>query len=229
MIEVLVVLAAAFGIPLVWGIVLYNGLVRVRQMVMEGWSGIDVQLKRRANLIPNLIETVKGYLTIDEDDGEFTLRCDDDDQTALSSGERKIAMALFTNATEVKLHHTNHVMINFAVVAFKQYLRAEFSKIHFRLNRVYFAVGAVISVIALFTLAMGEKDPAGAASMMVFLSVWTGGCAFFAASVGQSWRRGEVAKAVGQSLSPFPPSAVRSLACGCPWRRYRWQVASCWW
>ncbi len=42
MIEVLVVLVVAFGIPLVWGIALYNGLVRVRQMVMEGWSGIDV-------------------------------------------------------------------------------------------------------------------------------------------------------------------------------------------
>jgi LemA protein len=41
--------------------VTYNGLVRVRQMVQEAWSGIDVQLKRRADLIPNLVETVKGY------------------------------------------------------------------------------------------------------------------------------------------------------------------------
>ncbi|MEH7879957.1 LemA family protein [Rhizobium laguerreae] len=39
----------------------YNGLVRARQMAEEAWSGIDVQLKRRADLIPNLIETVKGY------------------------------------------------------------------------------------------------------------------------------------------------------------------------
>ena len=39
----------------------YNGLVRSRTMVEEGWSGIDVQLKKRYNLIPNLIETVKGY------------------------------------------------------------------------------------------------------------------------------------------------------------------------
>jgi LemA protein len=43
-------------------IVLYNRLVRLRNMVREGWSGIDVQLKRRANLIPNLVETVKGYM-----------------------------------------------------------------------------------------------------------------------------------------------------------------------
>lgn len=40
---------------------LYNSLVRLRIRVKEAWSGIDVQLKRRADLIPNLIETVKGY------------------------------------------------------------------------------------------------------------------------------------------------------------------------
>lgn len=43
------------------GVMMYNGLVRSRQMAQEAWSGIDVQLKRRADLIPNLIETVKGY------------------------------------------------------------------------------------------------------------------------------------------------------------------------
>ncbi|WP_428527954.1 LemA family protein [Roseibium sp.] len=45
----------------VFAILLYNALVKKRQMVEEGWSGIDVQLKRRANLIPNLVETVKAY------------------------------------------------------------------------------------------------------------------------------------------------------------------------
>ncbi|MBP0438761.1 LemA family protein [Tianweitania sediminis] len=45
----------------VYVVVIYNGLVRARQLVQEAWSGIDVQLKRRADLIPNLIETVKGY------------------------------------------------------------------------------------------------------------------------------------------------------------------------
>lgn len=40
---------------------LYNGLVRGKMRVSESWSGIDVQLKRRADLIPNLVETVKSY------------------------------------------------------------------------------------------------------------------------------------------------------------------------
>lgn len=51
------VVAALVGL-----ISIYNRLVRNRQMVQEGWSGIDVQLKRRADLIPNLIEAVKGYM-----------------------------------------------------------------------------------------------------------------------------------------------------------------------
>ena len=52
-IVVLLVVLIAFGI--------YNGLVSSRLRVKEAWSGIDVQLKRRASLIPNLVETVKGY------------------------------------------------------------------------------------------------------------------------------------------------------------------------
>ena len=47
---------------IIWLIIIYNKLVRNKNMVEEGWSGIDVQLKRRSNLIPNLIETVKGYM-----------------------------------------------------------------------------------------------------------------------------------------------------------------------
>jgi len=42
-------------------IVVFNRLVRTRQMANEAWSGIDVQLKRRAELVPNLVEVVKGY------------------------------------------------------------------------------------------------------------------------------------------------------------------------
>ncbi len=55
---ILLALAAAL---LLYVVVTYNALVRLRTAVQEGWSGIETQLKRRANLIPNLVETVKGY------------------------------------------------------------------------------------------------------------------------------------------------------------------------
>ncbi|MFQ5493365.1 MAG: LemA family protein [Candidatus Dojkabacteria bacterium] len=57
----LVLPVVAVGAIVVFGIGLYNGLVRLRVLVDEAWSGIDVQLKRRYDLIPNLVETVKGY------------------------------------------------------------------------------------------------------------------------------------------------------------------------
>ncbi|MEO7224238.1 MAG: LemA family protein [Devosia sp.] len=50
-----------------YGIVAYNNLVRQRQLSQEGWSGIDVQLKRRTDLIPNLMEAVKGYMAHERD------------------------------------------------------------------------------------------------------------------------------------------------------------------
>lgn len=48
-------------IIILWLVLAYNSFVKGKNMVSEAWSGIDVQLKRRYDLIPNLIETVKGY------------------------------------------------------------------------------------------------------------------------------------------------------------------------
>jgi len=47
----------------IWFVALYNGLVRLKQICNEAWAQIDVQLKRRHDLIPNLVETAKGYMT----------------------------------------------------------------------------------------------------------------------------------------------------------------------
>jgi len=60
----LILLLLVGGVVLVvglWLVLTYNGLVRLRNQVRNAWSQIDVQLKRRYDLIPNLVETVKGY------------------------------------------------------------------------------------------------------------------------------------------------------------------------
>ncbi len=55
------IIVALLGALILYIAVTYNRLVRSRNMVREGFSGIDVQLRRRSDLIPNLVEAVKGY------------------------------------------------------------------------------------------------------------------------------------------------------------------------
>lgn len=60
---VFLIVLAVVAVLVLWAVMIYNGLVRLRNKVNEGWSGIDVQLKRRHDLVPNLVSTVKGYAT----------------------------------------------------------------------------------------------------------------------------------------------------------------------
>jgi LemA protein len=58
---IVVAIVVVVVVVLVVSVLIYNGLVRRRNQVDNAWSQIDVQLKRRYDLIPNLVETVKGY------------------------------------------------------------------------------------------------------------------------------------------------------------------------
>ncbi|MEA3000256.1 MAG: LemA protein [Sphingomonadales bacterium] len=60
---VLWIVLAVVVIALLWLVGIYNRLVRLRALVKEGFSGITVQLRRRADLVPNLVSTVQGYAT----------------------------------------------------------------------------------------------------------------------------------------------------------------------
>lgn len=59
----LIAIGAVVVLFLLWLWMAYNGLIRLKNQTDEAWSDIDVQLKRRYDLIPNLVETVKGYAT----------------------------------------------------------------------------------------------------------------------------------------------------------------------
>ena len=58
---VLIIAAAVILLPAIWFIATYNALIRTRNHCRESWADIDTELRRRYDLIPNLVETVKGY------------------------------------------------------------------------------------------------------------------------------------------------------------------------
>jgi len=59
---IIYVLIVVVIIPILWAVITYNRLISLRTHLKNAWAGIDVQLKRRYDLIPNLVETAKGYL-----------------------------------------------------------------------------------------------------------------------------------------------------------------------
>jgi LemA protein len=79
---VIVVLAA------LWGVSIFNGLVRRKNVVAEAWSGIEAQLKRRADLIPNLVETVKGYASHERETFDELARLRSSGQAQADVGQR---------------------------------------------------------------------------------------------------------------------------------------------
>lgn len=76
-------------IVLIWWISVHNRLIRLSNLVEEGWSTIDVQLKKRYDLIPNLVETVKGYAKHEGETLEAVIRARNAAMTA--TGTEKIA------------------------------------------------------------------------------------------------------------------------------------------
>lgn len=91
MITVLIVLA----VIVVIGILLYNSLIQRRNRVDNAWSQIDVQLKRRLDLIPNLVETVKGYASHEQNTFDAVIKAR---QAALSAPSTPAAQAGADNA-----------------------------------------------------------------------------------------------------------------------------------
>ena len=64
--ELLYIIFGLLGLIVLWVVFAYNSLIVLRNRVKEAWSDIDVQLKRRYDLIPNLVETVKGYASYEQ-------------------------------------------------------------------------------------------------------------------------------------------------------------------
>ena len=101
MLVIIIILAVLLVAVLLMGLMLlgiYNGLIRSRVRTREAWAGIDVQLKRRASLIPNLVETVKGYASHEREVLENVTRARSMLEQAGSAGQAAQADNVLTGA-----------------------------------------------------------------------------------------------------------------------------------
>lgn len=83
---------------LAWVAGAYNGLIRLRNQLENAWAQIDVQLKRRHDLIPNLVETVKGYATHERETLEKVIQARNMAVSATSVGDKAQAEGVLTGA-----------------------------------------------------------------------------------------------------------------------------------
>lgn len=92
------IIAGVIAVLVVLVVVLYNGLVRDRNRVDNAWSQVDVQLKRRYDLIPNVVETVKGYATHEQETFERVIQARNAAQAAQGPAEQAEAENFLTGA-----------------------------------------------------------------------------------------------------------------------------------
>ena len=96
--DTLIVLIVIIAVVALFLISIYNSLVKLRNQVKNAWSQIDVQLKRRHDLIPNLIETVKGYMTHERDTLENITKARSQAVAAEGIGDKAKAEGELTSA-----------------------------------------------------------------------------------------------------------------------------------
>lgn len=94
----LLIILGIIVILVIWAIGIYNSLVKLRNQVKNAWSQIDVQLKRRHDLIPNLIETVKGYMKHEKETLENITAYRSQAMSANTVGEKAKAEGLLGGA-----------------------------------------------------------------------------------------------------------------------------------
>jgi len=94
----LLIVVGVIAAIVIFLIVLYNGLVQLKVRADSAWSDIDVQLKRRHDLIPNLVETVKGYATHEKSTFENIAKARTAAMTATAPAERAQAEGQLTMA-----------------------------------------------------------------------------------------------------------------------------------
>ena len=125
---ILVVVVAIYAVSI------YNALIRLRNQVKNAWSQIDVQLKRRHDLIPNLIQTVKGYMTHEREIMENITKYRSQAMDAKSVGDKAQAEGLLSGALgqlRVQVENYPDLKANQNFLALQEELTSTENKISF--------------------------------------------------------------------------------------------------
>ncbi len=96
--DILTIILILIGVAVVWLVAVYNGFVKLINRTKEAWSDIEVQLKRRYDLIPNLVETVKGYAKHENEAFENVTKARAQALGAQSVKEKEVADNMVTDA-----------------------------------------------------------------------------------------------------------------------------------
>src|SRR5437868_2238012 len=89
MLTLLIIILVIVVILALWGVGIYNRLIQLRNQVNNAWSQIDVQLQRRYDLIPNLVEAVKGYMSYEKGTLEAVINARNQAQAARAQVEER--------------------------------------------------------------------------------------------------------------------------------------------
>ena len=132
---------------------------------------------------------VKGYLSIREKDGKYTLTKTDGNPSKLSAEEKKIAAQLFQSGSSIALEQKNHSRIAAAKNALRTSLTLTFEKTHFVTNKDAFVIGVVISTAAVASSFLSSLDQPEVLFLGFWLTGWSIGVAFLAVMVAKLWHQ----------------------------------------
>jgi uncharacterized membrane protein YgcG len=164
---------------------------------------MDFDHKAFAAAIVNM--AIKGYLIIDEDEGDYRLSRTDADESVLSPGEKRIVKKLFRGSKYIDLDKDNHGKIKEAISALQNSLKLDFEKIHFQRNLKWLIPGAVISLFTLVAMVLTSHETGGAFFMLIWLSIWTAACLALVIAAIKAWQG---APTYGSSTGIFKKSGA---------------------
>ena len=131
---------------------------------------------------------VKGTLAIEEKSGFTLSRRKDAGDDKLSPDESALAQGLFAGDEQIAVKASHYAALHRAREALRDSLAGDWGKGYFRTNRNYFLPGVGVSLLSLILVATTSNDTGMAIFIMIWLSIWTAGCAALGSAVFSSWR-----------------------------------------